>query len=529
MSAISVDPAGPNPPRTLLGHPRGLFLLFLVEMWERFSYYGMRGLLVFYLTKHFLFDDARANLTYGAYTSMIFLTPVVGGWMADRWLGGRKAVLFGGVMIAVGHACLAIEGAIGGVGPAALDLFYLGMASVIVGTGFMKANISAIVGTLYPRADARRDPAYTIFYMGINLGAMLGALVCGWLGERVGWAWGFGAAGLGMLAGLVMFIAMRRDLLGRSEPPAPEWLRVRIAGISREAWIYAGAVASVLVAWFLVQHQALVGTLLAVAGFPLVAYILWTAVRTLPAVERDRIFAAMALILGSILFWALFEQAGSSINLYTDRQVDRTLLGWNVPASMYQSINSFWIITMAPLLAGLWTWLARRGWEPSAPAKFGLAMLQLGLGFLVLVWGARANGGALTPAIYVVLLYLLHSTGELCLSPVGLSAMTKMALPHMVGLLMGTWFFATATGEYAAGLIAAMTGGAGEGAAATITIYSRVGWLAIGVGVAILAVAPLFKRLMHLDTLGQGGHGLAGERELAQPDAAGTHTQRERK
>ncbi|NIJ07811.1 POT family proton-dependent oligopeptide transporter [Sphingomonas vulcanisoli] len=530
MSDTAIDPNGPNPPATFLGHPRGLFLVFMVEMWERFSYYGMRGLLVFYLTKHFLFADKAASLTYGAYTSMVFLTPVAGGWIADRWLGGRKSVLFGATMIACGHGLLAIEGAIGGTSAGALDLFYFGLGSVIVGTGFVKANISSIVGTLYPRDDRRRDPAYTIFYMGVNLGGFLGALVCGWLGERVGWTWGFGAAGLGMVAGLILFASQRHLLLGRSEPPNPGWLRERPAGLPREAWIYTGGVASVALAWLLVQNQALVGTLLAVAGPPLVAYILWFAIRTLPPVERDRIFAAVALILGSIVFWAFFEQAGSSINLYTDRNVDRTLFGWNVPASMFQSINSFWIIAMAPVLAGIWTWLGRKGWEPSAPAKFGLGMIQLGLGFLVLVWGARANPGVLTPSIYIVLLYLLHSTGELSLSPVGLSAMTKLALPQMFGLLMGTWFFATATGEYLAGVIAALTGGVhNDGGAATITIYSRVGWLAIGVGVLFIIVAPWFKRLMHLDTLREPAHDLAGKEGVAQPDAAGAHIDRELK
>ena len=517
-------------PKTLLGHPRGLFLLFFTEMWERFSYYGMRALLIFYLTKHFLFEDGRANLIYGAYTSLVYITPVFGGWLADRYLGGRKAVLFGGVMIAIGHFCLAFEGPQAEQGNY-LRFFFLGLSFIIVGTGFLKANISAIVGTLYPRDDMRRDPAYTIFYMGINLGSFLGALICGALGERVGWAWGFGAAGVGMLLGVVMFVAFRRELLGRSEPPSTAALAVRTAGISLEWWIYLSSIGGIVAVWLLIQNQAMVGTLLGVFGALLVAYVVYTAVRKLPPVERDRIFAALALILASILFWALFEQAGSSLNLYTDRSVDREIFGINLPASIFQSVNSFWIITMAPALAGLWTWLGRRGFEPSAPAKFGLAMIQLGLGFLVLVLGAQANAGALTPAIFIVVLYFFHSTGELCLSPVGLSAMTKMALPQMAGLLMGTWFFATATGDFAAGVIASLVGAAKDGAGGgnALTVYTHVGWFAIGAGVLFLLIAPLFKRLMHLDTLGEGHSDIAGQAELAEPVAAGLNTAGERR
>lgn len=507
-------------PRIVLGHPRGLFVLFMTEMWERFSFYGMRALFVFYLTKHFLFGDDRANLAYGAYTSLVYITPVVGGWLADRYLGGRKAVQFGGVLIAIGHFCLAIEGA--------LPTFYLALGFIIVGTGLLKANVSAIVGTLYPRDDLRRDPAYAIFYSGINLGAFLGALACGWLGERVGWNWGFGAAGLGMLAGLVSFVAFRRDLLGRSEPPDPAALGARVAGLTRETWIYAASIAGVMLVWALMRHQGLIGLLLGLAGLLLVIYLLVTAVRTLPADERDRLFAAMILMAGSILFWALYEQAGSSINLYTDRSVDRTLFGWTVPASFYQSVNPFWVITLAPVTAALWTWLGKRGWEPSAPTKFGLGLLQLGLGYFVLVWGARANAGALTPSIYIVLLYFFHSSGELCLSPVGLSAMTRMAIPRMAGLLMGTWFFATAAGEYGAGLLASMTGSGAESAARTLAVYGRVGWWAVAAGVMFLVAAPFIRRLMHLDTLGAAGHALAGETQLAEPAAAGLRTQGER-
>ena len=509
-------------PRTLIGHPRGLFVLFFAEMWERFSYYGMRGLLILYLTKHFLFADDHANLVYGAYTSLVYIMPVIGGWLADRWLGGRKAVLFGGALIALGHFTLAIEGP--GDDPVYVDLFFLALSFIIVGTGFLKANISTIVGTLYARDDARRDPAFTIFYMGINLGTIIGSLACGYLGERVGWRYGFGAAGIGMLLGLLVFVVFRRELLGRSEPPDPAWLRARTGGLPREAWIYLSSILGVIGIWWLLQHQALVGSLLAIAGAILVAYILFVAVRRLPPRERDRIVAAIVLILSSILFWALFEQGGSSLNLFTDRRVDRTLLGFDIPASMFQSLSGFWIVTMAPVLAGLWTWLGKHGWEPSTLAKFGLGIAQLGIGFLVLVGGTLAAGPALTPAIYIILIYFFHSTGELCLSPVGLSAMTKLALPQMAGLMMGAWFMALGAGNFSAGLIAAATGGKGATPETVLDVYTRVSWIAIGVGVVMILLARPFARLMHLDRLGED-QALPGMRELVEPDAAGIATQ----
>jgi POT family proton-dependent oligopeptide transporter len=255
----------------------------------------------------------------------------------------------------------------------------------------------------------------------------------------------------------------------------------------------------------MIQHQEMVGSLLGIAGAILVAYVLYTAVAKLPPHDRDRIFAALFLILGSILFWALFEQAGSSLNLYTDRHVDRTMLGGEVPASIFQSINPIYIIILGPVFAWLWLWLARRGLEPSTPAKFGLALLQVGLSFLVLVWGAKANAG-LTPVIFIFLIYFFQTTGELCLSPVGLSAMNRLAPAHMASLIMGTWFFASATGNFAAGLIAAAAGGGhgAEGVATkegTLEVYANVGWIAVAVGVAVVLVSPLIKRLMHLDTL----------------------------
>ena len=493
---------------TILGHPTGLFVLFFAEMWERFSYYGMRALLILYLTKHFLFSDEGSGLIYGAYTSLVYITPVIGGYLADKYIGQRKAVLFGGIMIAIGHILLGFEGE-GGTESSALPLFWGALSFIIVGTGFLKANISSIVGQLYPRDDVRRDPAYTIFYMGINLGAFLGSIICGFLGEKVGWAYGFGAAAVGMIAGVIVFAWGKKHLLGQGEPPNPDSLAEKVGGISKEWWIYIFSFLSVGVFWILVQRTSIVGWLLAGTSVIVVGYLLYDACFKMASVDRDRLFAALFLMALQPLFWGLFEQAGSSLNLYTDRNVDRNFFGFEVPASVFQSINAFYIFALAPVFAWAWQWLNKRGLEPSMTAKFGLGLMQLGAGFLVLVAGAAATGeGNLTPVIFIFLIYLLHTTGELCLSPVGLSAMSKLSLPRMLSLIMGTWFLSTAGGNYVAGRIAAATGGGGhgaegaaEGTTTILTIYNKIGWISVAVGVAVIVISPLITKLMHLDKI----------------------------
>ncbi len=487
---------------TILGHPKGLFVLFFAEMWERFSYYGMRALLIFYLTKHWLFSDGEAGVIYGSYTALVYITPVLGGYLADRWLGQRKAVLYGAVLLTFGHFLMGFEGD-GGQSAAQLNIFWLALAFIIVGSGFLKANISVIVGQLYPRTDVRRDGAYTIFYMGINLGAAFGSLLCGYLGEKYGWAYGFGAAGVGMLLGLIVFVVFKPLLMGRGEPEHPEVLAEKKFGLKFEWLLYVAGLFAVVACWWLVQNQQIVGVLLGSCGVVLLGYVIFTAVVKLPREDRDRIFAAMFLIVGSILFWALFEQAGSSLNLFTDRYVDRG----GVPASVFQSINAVYIVLLAPIFAGLWTWLGRRNIEPSTPMKFGFAMMLLGLGFFALKWGAEAVGmGVATPVIFIFLIYLFHTMGELCLSPVGLSAMNRLAPAHMASLIMGTWFFASATGNFAAGLIASATGsekasGAGAGKELVLEVYATIGLWAVAFGVFVVVVSPFIKKMMHLDTL----------------------------
>ncbi|WP_347302471.1 peptide MFS transporter [Croceibacterium sp. TMG7-5b_MA50] len=518
---------------TILGHPKGLFILFFAEMWERFSYYGMRALLIFYLTKHWLFSDGRASLIYGAYTSLVYITPVLGGWLADRYLGQRKAVVFGAVLLTFGHFLMAFEGNGGQTDPA-INIFWLALSFIIMGTGFLKGNISTIVGKLYPRTDVRRDGAYTIFYMGINLGSFFGVLIAGYLGETYGWAYGFGAAGVGMLLGLVVFVLGRPMLMERAEAPDPAALRRRVAGAPLEWLLYGAGLAGVLLMWVLVQAQEVVGTLLLVSGAGLLLYIGWIAVTKLPREDRDRILVIIFLLLLQPVFWGLFEQAGASVSLFTDRHVDRTFLGQVIPTTWFQSVNAAFIIMLGPIFAALWTLLGRRGLEPSTPAKFGLAIVQVGLGFLVLVWGTQAAGVDTPTSLWlVVLLYFLHTTGELCLSPVGLSAMNRLAPWHMASLIMGAWFFATAGGNFVAGQISALAGAenaeSGEGAKQVfLDVWTTTGWVAVGIGIAVLVVSPLVKRLMHLDSLRDfdrdgTGHDALGEDELAEPAAAGFH------
>ncbi len=476
------------------GHPKGLYMLFFAEMWERFSYYGMRALLIFYLTKHWLFDDGASNLIYGAYTSLVYITPVLGGYLADRYLGQRKAVLFGAILLTAGHFLMAAEGT-GGQNDPTINIFWAALAFIIVGSGFLKANISVMVGQLYSLTDTRRDGAYTIFYMGINLGAAVGTILAGYLGETLGWAYGFGAAGFGMLLGLIVFASGKKLLNGAGELP------MKAEGVKKvsEPLLYGIGLAAVAVCWALIQYQDVIQWLLIASGVGLLGYVLVQATK-LEKEARERIYAILFLISLNPIFWALFEQAGGSMNLFTDRFVDRG----DVPASIFQSINPIYIILLAPLFAGLWVKLGKIGKEPSAPAKFGIALLQMGLANLVLVWGAQAFGlAAMTPVIFVFAYYLLATTAELCLSPVGLSAMNRLAPSFMASLIMGAWFYMTAVGNFLAGKIGEATGGHdGEMTKdGLLHIYNLFGWIAIGVGVAVLAISPVVRRWMHLDTL----------------------------
>ncbi|APE27382.1 peptide MFS transporter [Aurantiacibacter gangjinensis] len=583
-----------RPKEEVLGHPKGLYMLFFAEMWERFSYYGMRALLTLYLVKHWLFDDSSSNLIYGAYTSLVYITPVLGGWLADKYLGQRKAVLFGAVLLTAGHFFMAFEGdGSGYANDPTVNIFWLALALIIVGSGFLKANISVMVGQLYPRTDIRRDSAYTIFYMGINLGAAAGVLIAAYIGETVSWAWGFGLAGFGMLLGLLVFVLGKSLLRGNGEPPVPAKLKEKVAGINFEWMLYAVGLVGVAVIWALIQYQEAVGWILLVSGILLLGYVLQQALYKLPGEDgkmsagststifyagvvtllvtaglmiaqngagpisniigiiglalviaacfgeaknhdnfaRDRVFAMIFVILLMPLFWGLFEQAGGSMNLYTDRHVDRG----GIPTTFFQSINPIYIIILAPIFAALWQWMARSGWEPSAIAKMGLGIVQMGLAFVVFVWGAQQfsvtgeAGALLTPVLFLFLFYLLSTTGELCLSPVGLSAINRLSARHMASLMMAAFFFGTAGGNYVAGFMGSLMG-EGEGGdmtrEAALEVYWAMGLVAVGVGIFVTIVSPLVKRLMHLDALRDDtvGDDLMGQAEgPGEAQGAGMH------
>ena len=499
-----------NTSSDFLGHPKGLFVCFATEMWERFSYYGMRALLILYLTKHWEFTDATSYLIYGAYTSLVYIMPVFGGMLADQILGSKKAVTYGAILLVFGHLGMTVE--------SNEQIFYLSLALIVSGVGFLKPNISTMVGALYEEGDPRRDSGFTIFYMGINIGAFTATLLCGYLGEEIGWAYGFGAAGIGMLLGLFIFLWGQKYLEGLAEPPSNKYM-TKVNGISFENWAYISGVVMVLITWFLVQNSQLVGQLL--GGFGVIfigAWLLYALLKCAPE-ERDRLIVVGILILFSLIFWALFEQAGSSLNILTDRGVDRVIFGWEVPASMFQSLNAGFIFTIAPLFALLWIALAKRNMEPSTPIKFSIGIVLVGLGFLALVYGMNSSEGLQTGVIWIVLIYLLHTLGELCLSPVGLSSVTKLSPQRIVGFMMGMWFFASAAGNYVASLIAKGTAGDPVLKIAeriyfqvmnlpedTFTfnqkngfmdVYTDVGLIAIGCGIFLAIITPLLRKLMH--------------------------------
>ena len=493
-----------------LGHPKGLFICFATEMWERFSYYGMRALLILYLTKHWQFTDAASYLIYGAYTSLVYIMPVFGGMLADQILGSKKAVTYGAILLVFGHLGMTVE--------SNQQIFYLSLALIVSGVGFLKPNISTMVGALYEDGDPRRDSGFTIFYMGINIGAFTATLLCGYLGEEVGWAYGFGAAGIGMLLGLIIFLWGQKYLEGLAEPPSEKYM-TKVSGVSYENWAYISGVIMVLITWFLVQNSQLVGQLLGGFGAIFIgAWLLYALFKCAPE-ERDRLIVVGILILFSLIFWALFEQAGSSLNILTDRGVDRVIFGWEVPASMFQSLNAGFIFTIAPLFALLWIALAKRNMEPSTPIKFSIGIVLVGLGFLVLVYGMQSSEALQTGVIWIVLIYFLHTLGELCLSPVGLSSVTKLSPQRIVGFMMGMWFFASAAGNYVAGLIAKGTAGDPVMLIAEkiylqvmflpedqftinqkngfIDVYTDVGLIAIGCGIFLAVLTPVLKKLMH--------------------------------
>ena len=502
---------------TFLGHPRGLGVLFFAEMWERFSFYGMKALLIFYLTQHFGFDDRQGLLVLSAYASLVYATPIIGGLLADRYLGLRKSVVAGAVLLTLGHLGMAFEGEVATVAAdgsvardeTALQILYLSLALIILGVGFLKPNISAIVGRLYDINDRRRDAGFTIYYMGINIGAFAAPIICGYLGQHpdYGWSWGFGAAGIGMALGLFVFVRWQHLLEGVAEPESPEWLREKKAGLSRETLIYLAVIPAVAVVAFFMQFEEAVGNTVVGALVVVFSFLIWYAFKRLEPVDRDRMFALLILMFVSVLFWALFDQGGGSLNLFADRNVDLGPLGFDLTASQLQSVNPLFVGLFAGPLAALWLWLGSRGWEPAAPVKFAMALVQIGAAFLILYLGTlQAGPDGIVGLHWLVLGYLFITTGELCLSPVGLSATTKLSLPSLVGVMMGAWFLSTAAAQYLAGLIGGLaavptTPGEDIDPMVSLPIYGELFWkagiFAVAAGLLFWLVTPFVKRLMH--------------------------------
>jgi POT family proton-dependent oligopeptide transporter len=591
----STDGAGAAAPRkTFLGHPRGLVVLFFTEMWERFSFYGMRAMLTVYLIQHFLFGPEEAQGIYAAYAALVYLMPVIGGLIADKYLGSRKAVIIGACLLVAGHFTMAFEGTGGreritigettyaievdgrnqdrqlfavngdqrvaivvspeGVrrvdaaeaapiappttptapvmgdpapGPASAfpaftpvggytlettrdtqvgePLLFLALSLIIVGVGFLKANISTVVGALYDDNDPRRDGGFTIFYVGINLGSFLATIACSYLGYTYGWAYGFGLAGIGMLLGLLTFILGQGWLEGRGAPPNPAKLAgTKVLGLPLEAVFWIGGLVAVFPTWLLIRRHELIEAVLPWAAGAIFAGVVGYTVTRLKGIERSRMLVAQVLIFFSVLFWALFEQAGSSLSLFADQSTE--MPSWfNVGYT--QSFNPGIIIILGPLVAALWVALGKRRMEPSTPVKFSLALALVGSGFLVLAWASlnAANVDFRVPLIFLFLTYLLHTIGELLLSPVGLSMITKLSVERVVGLMMGVWFLSSSVAHIAAGVIAKAT--ATDTVAGVVTdpglalqtyasLYNTIGWVGVGTGVLLLVLSPVLKKGM---------------------------------
>jgi len=458
------------------GHPKGLMILFSAEMWERFCYYTMRGLLTLYLVKALAMGDKDAFLIYGAYTALVYAAPVVGGKVADKILGYRKAVILGGVMMALGEfiICLGTEHAM-----------YLGMGIIIIGNGYFKANISSIVGKLYEDGDPRRDSGFTIFYMGINVGAVGATLIGAPVGEglagtemgNAGYLVGFALAGVGMIAGLIIFIMGRSKLEGQGEPPDPERLtKPMFLGLSLQTLTIVASFAAIPLLYFLIQYKTLVDALLLVALLAVVVQLLQAAFRDRgDKVQRDRIFVLMILMFFNVVFWACFEQAGSSLTLFADRNVDRDVFGlFEMPASQTQFFNPLFIVLFGSVFSVMWVKLEERDRNPNIPMKFGLGIVLLGLGYLMIYLGAGIAGvDARVPLFILVLMYLLHTTGELFLSPIGLSMVTKLAPKDLTGSVMGAWFLSFAFANSLAASIAALTGVEGEEATGLLPLIEH--------------------------------------------------------
>ncbi|KQN25585.1 amino acid transporter [Sphingomonas sp. Leaf33] len=575
----------PTDQKAWFGHPRQLARLFSTEMWERFGYYGMRALLMLYLTQHFLFGDRQAAGLYGGYTALVYLTPLIGGYLADQYLGSKRAVKFGAVLMALGYFTLCFGGETakpfatidgqryevtvekgadgaetryitqgaerltikgnddksvsllspdgseaqrvapgafvsdGARSPFYVTVMLIALCMVSVGNGFFKPNISTMVGELYAQGDRRRDAGFTIFYMGINLGSLLSQFFCPLLAVTVGWWAGFGLAAIGMLASWALIQFDGGKLSGYGEPP-------KRAGADRALGIYAAATLGIPLFYLLfvnlmnataaAEGSGIVGYVIAL---PLMGKLLFgTFLLSVPGIliwswmsgnraEFQMMVVAMVLITFNTVFWTLFEQAGSSLTLFADRNTELNILGYQMPAAQTQTFNALFIVLFAPIMAWLWASLAKRGLEPSIPVKFAIALMGVGLGFLFLVWGGQFAGPDFKVALgWLAGLYLIHSLAELCISPVGLSMITKLSIARIVGLMMGLWFLSISVAQYVAGVVAQVAsvetvGGQVTNLKVSLDTYNGVFWtiglVSVGIGIVLLLLSPVLKKWMH--------------------------------
>ena len=479
-------------------HPSALFTLFFAELWERFSFYGMRALLTLYMVNKLFEDmasgeaDTMSYSIYAAYGALVYAMPVLGGLIADKFVGFRKAVLFGGLLMAFGHFTLGLEGAFF---EGNMPIFFLSLALIIVGNGFFKPNISSFLGTFYEKDDIRKDGAFSIFYMGVNIGAFLAPLWCGWLSthENFGYHYGFGLAGIGMVIGLIVFYFNMRKFNDAGLPPDPQKPGTKYLALS---------LLLIPLSLLLLTYNESVGAILLVVITIVLGYILWHSFKLIGAGEKaegQRLWVVIVLFFYHALFWALFEQAGSSLMLFAERFVER----YNIPAPQFASLNALFIILLAPAFSWMWIKLNKAKKEPSTPMKFVLGLAQLAIGYAIIVIGANAFGteGGLVPLIFLVLMYLLHTTGELSLSPVGLSMVTKLANSKIVGFVMGAWFLSISFAHELAGQLAKLTAmpeESGSEIAAFTDMYWTWGVLVIGgAALSLLALTPILRKWMH--------------------------------
>jgi POT family proton-dependent oligopeptide transporter len=485
-------------PITTSGQPRQLYLLFFAEMWERFSFYGMKALLIAYMTSQLHYDDPKAYAILGSYAALVYTMPMFGGFMADRFIGYRRAIMFGGILMSIGHFILAV--------PSDWSFFY-GMAFIICGNGFFKPNISSLVGTLYGENDPRRDSGFSIFYMGINIGAALGGALCAYVGTEINWHYGFGLAGIFMLVGLIVFVFGKKTLGDRGLPPNMEALQKNVAGFIKPEWlIYGGTMLIVPLVVFLFHQYEIMDYIMFGLGIISLVYVISIAVK----LEREaklKLYAALVMIVFSIVFWAVYEQNAGSMNLLAERNSQMTIFGIDLPEL---AVNNFlppgWVIVLTLLVAPLWPWLAKRGKEPSTPLKFAISFIFLGIGFYVFYLGCVSHESTgIIPLWPFLLGYMFIILGELCISPIGLSMITKLSPIKIVSMMMGIWFFASAIGEFLAGKIGSLMSVPKEVLDKNDPILSlpyyadviqKIGLISAGIGILLLFTVPFLRKWM---------------------------------